>query len=206
VLSILAPVSAPPSSTACSTRNPISGQLVRQIPIAVVDNDRTDLSRRIIQALDADEAISIAVRAPALDVAQIALAPPSPIEPLMKPLYNPTGGYASYVVPAAFMLILQQTLLIGAATLAGLGFEDRGSASRMMPIGPASLLGRGLARLTVVCAADRAQLPALVADRNQRQKHVEYIVNPSDDYSRPDLPAAEPRTWARKRGQHAFER
>ena len=43
------------------------------MPIAVVDDDRTPLSRRLIQALDADEAISVAVRAPALDVAQQAL-------------------------------------------------------------------------------------------------------------------------------------
>jgi ABC-2 type transport system permease protein len=52
---------------------PYLGQLVRKIPIAVVDDDRTPLSRRLIQALDADEAISVAVRAPALDVAQRAL-------------------------------------------------------------------------------------------------------------------------------------
>jgi len=52
---------------------PYLGQLVRKIPIAVVDDDRTVLSRRLIQALDADEAISVAVRAPALDVAQQAL-------------------------------------------------------------------------------------------------------------------------------------
>ena len=52
---------------------PYLGQLVRKIPIAVVDDDRTALSRRLIQTLDADEAISVAVRAPALDVAQQAL-------------------------------------------------------------------------------------------------------------------------------------
>ena len=39
----------------------------------MVDDDRTPLSRRLIQALDADEAISVAVRAPALEVAQQAL-------------------------------------------------------------------------------------------------------------------------------------
>lgn len=38
-----------------------------------MDDDRTPLSRRLIQALDADEAISVAVRAPALDMAQQAL-------------------------------------------------------------------------------------------------------------------------------------
>jgi ABC-2 type transport system permease protein len=160
---------------------PYLGQLVRKIPIAVVDDDNTELSRRLIQTLDADEAISVAIRAPALDVAQqalfdrrvfgileippnterdvlkgdaarlptyvdssyflvfnrtlqgileavsaaniadvarglrlegaparLALAAVSPAELLSEPLYNPTGGYASYVVPAAFVLIIQR--------------------------------------------------------------------------------------------------
>jgi ABC-2 type transport system permease protein len=197
---------------------PYLGQLVRKIPIAVVDDDRSALSRRLIQALDADEAISVAVRAPALDVAQealfarqvfgiveippdterevlkgnaarvpayvdsayfivfnrtlqgilegaadtnmanasrgnredgaavkLALAAQSPIEMLMEPLYNPTGGYASYVVPAAFVLIIQQTLLMGAATLAGLGFAPRAAAT--------GLLGRAFAHLTIYIPA-----------------------------------------------------
>ncbi len=47
----------------------------------------------------------------------LALARSSPVDVLNQPLSNPTGGYASYVVPAAFMLILQQTLLMGVATL-----------------------------------------------------------------------------------------
>jgi ABC-2 type transport system permease protein len=33
------------------------------------------------------------------------------------PLFNPQGGYATYVLPAAFVLILQQTLLIGVGLL-----------------------------------------------------------------------------------------
>jgi ABC-2 type transport system permease protein len=204
---------------------PYLGQLVRKIPIAVVDDDRTPLSRRLIQALDADEAISVAVRAPALGVAQQALferrvfgileIPPdterevlkgnearipayvdsayflvfnrtlqgiaegagdtnvanisrglrldgaqartalsvlSPAELLTEPLYNPTGGYASYVVPAAFVLIIQQTLLMGAATLTALGFERRQGVRRIAP-SPSRLLGRGLAHLTIYAAA-----------------------------------------------------
>jgi ABC-2 type transport system permease protein len=200
---------------------PYLGQLVRKVPIAVVDDDRTALSRRLIQTLDADEAIAVAVRAPALDVAQqalferrvfgileippdterevlkgmtaripahvdsayflvfnrtlqglleaaadtniadvsrglrpdgaparLALAALSPAELLTEPLYNPTGGYASYVVPAAFVLIVQQTLLMGAATLTALGFERRGGVARNVP-GPGSMLGRGLAHLTI---------------------------------------------------------
>lgn len=204
---------------------PYLGQLVRKIPIAVVDDDRTPLSRRLIQALDADEAVSVAVRAPALDVAQRALfdrrvfgileIPPdterevlkgnearipayvdsayflvfnrtlqgigeaaantniadisrglrldgaparlvlaavSPAELLTEPLYNPTGGYASYVVPAAFVLIIQQTLLIGVATLTALGFEGYRAMRRNAP-GPSRILGRGIAHLTIYVAA-----------------------------------------------------
>ena len=42
------------------------------------------------------------------------LASASPADILLQPIFNPVGGYASYVVPAAFVLILQQLLLIGA--------------------------------------------------------------------------------------------
>src|SRR5262249_56707909 len=45
------------------------------------------------------------------------LAGASPADVLLQPIFNPVGGYASYVVPAAFLLILQQTLLVGAAFL-----------------------------------------------------------------------------------------
>src|SRR5690349_12476017 len=46
-----------------------------------------------------------------------ALASTSPAEILLQPIFNPVGGYASYIVPAAFVLILQQMLLIGASML-----------------------------------------------------------------------------------------
>ena len=204
---------------------PYLGQLLRKIPIAVVDDDRTPLSRHLIQTLDADEAISVAVRAPALDVAQealfarqvfgiveipigterevlkgnaarvpayvdsayfllfnrtlqgileaaadtnqtnaslgnrvdgaaiqTALAVESPIDLMVEPLYNPTGGYASYVVPAAFVLIIQQTLLMGAATLAGLGFTQHIFEGRMIAT-PSGLLGRAVAHLTMYLPA-----------------------------------------------------
>jgi len=204
---------------------PYLGQLVRKIPIAVVDDDHTALSRRFIQTLDADEAISVAVRAPALDVAQQALfarkvfaiveIPPdtereilkgnparlpayvdsayfilfnralqgileaaadtnvadallgnrpegaavktalavlSPVELTTEPLYNPTGGYASYVVPAAFVLIIQQTLLIGSAMLTGLGLMQSGPA-RNATSAAITLLGRALAHVSIYIPA-----------------------------------------------------
>lgn len=40
------------------------------------------------------------------------------------PLYNETGGYGDYVVPAVLILILQQTLLVGIGVLGGSRRED----------------------------------------------------------------------------------
>jgi ABC-2 type transport system permease protein len=189
---------------------PYLGQLVRAIPIAVVDDDSSEVSRRLVQGLNAHEAIQVVARPATLVDAQAALARrevfaivdipagterevlagrkarvpayvdsvyfllynrtlqgivessgavtadllsgearadgslyraalarSSPVEVLNQPLFNPTGGYASYIVPAAFMLILQQTLLMGSATL-GTG-RRRNTAS--------ALLGQGLAHL-----------------------------------------------------------
>jgi ABC-2 type transport system permease protein len=201
---------------------PYLGQLVRKIPIAVVDDDRTSLSRQFIQTLAADEAVSVALVAPTMNAAQqalydrkvfgiieippdterdvlkgeaarvpayvdsayflvfnrtltgilesaadtnlthvapgsgaltrLALAVKSPIELVLEPLYNPTGGYASYVVPGAFMLIIQQTLLMGAATLAGFAFQRRErSASPALVL--VTLVGRALAHVTIYIPA-----------------------------------------------------
>lgn len=41
----------------------------------------------------------------------------TPVNLTHVPVFNPQGGYASYVVPAAFVLILQQTLLMGIGLL-----------------------------------------------------------------------------------------
>jgi len=53
---------------------PYLGQVLRDIPIAVVDQDGAELSRELIQTLNADEAISVAVRANTLAEAESALA------------------------------------------------------------------------------------------------------------------------------------
>ena len=56
------------------------------------------------------------------------------------------GGYASYIVPAAFLLIMQQTLLIGAAMLTGTALAKDGGAF-------AGVFGRGIAHLTIYLPA-----------------------------------------------------
>jgi ABC-2 type transport system permease protein len=47
----------------------------------------------------------------------IAAAASDPLRLTAVPVFNPEGGYATYVLPAAFVLILQQTLLMGVALL-----------------------------------------------------------------------------------------
>jgi ABC-2 type transport system permease protein len=194
---------------------PYLGLILRSIPIAVVDQDHTELSRNLAQTLNADEAIEVAVRADTLAEAQAALARgevfailgipqdtekellkgnparlpayvdsayfllynrmlqgilegsgainvaiasrgarvegslahaaltrSSPIEVVVEPLFNPTGGYASYVVPAAFILILQQTLLLGVATMGGVTSE---AGRRREREGVRAILGQAIA-------------------------------------------------------------
>jgi ABC-2 type transport system permease protein len=204
---------------------PYLGQLVRDVPIAVVDHDRSALSRELVQTLDAHEAVKVAVRADTLADAQhalydgevfgivdvpvdterevlkgnkarlpafvdstyfmvfnralqgiseaaadttaalvshgarsdggfykAALAALSPVELLIEPLFNPTGGYGSYVVPAAFVLILQQTLLMGAAMLGGASYEAVGRGARTARGSAVAVLGQGIAHLTIYVA------------------------------------------------------
>ncbi|MGM9487628.1 ABC transporter permease [Ideonella sp. YS5] len=61
-----------------------------------------------------------------------AAANRTPIQLQLVPLYNPTEGYGSYVVPAVAVLIVHQTLLMAIAMWAGTWFEKRSSG----PLGP----------------------------------------------------------------------
>src|SRR5262245_46203462 len=195
---------------------PYLNQILRKVPIAVIDNDLSELSRNIVQTLDASGAVSVTVRAETFAEAQAALnrgdafavvgIPPgterdvlkgvtahlpihadatylfllrstasgiavaintlsselaaggarpdgslakatlaaaSPADTLLQPIFNPVGGYASYAVPAAFVLILQQTLLIGTAMLTAVALAQAASGAF------AHVLGRGIAHLTI---------------------------------------------------------
>ena len=199
---------------------PYLNQILRKIPIAVVDNDLSELSRRIVQTLDASGAVRVAIRADTYPEARAALdrgkafavveIPPgterdvlkgisvhvpiyadatylfifrtmatgielaidtltlelaargarpdgslvkatlasaSPADVLLQPIFNPVGGYASYIVPAAFVLILQQLLLIGASLLTVLA--KAGPQGRPFT----TVLGRGVAHLTIFVPA-----------------------------------------------------
>jgi ABC-2 type transport system permease protein len=213
---------------------PYVGQLVRDIPIAVVDDDNSEISRAIVQALDAHEAIKVAARplnlaeaqaeiarrevygvvsipegterdilkglkarlpafvdsayflvynrtlqgiseaasAASIDILagsarpdgslyRAALARSSPVELLSEPLFNPTGAYGAYVVPAAFILILQQTLVMGVATLGGVAYEQGAVAARRRRGQPLALMGQALAHLALALPAYALYLVAM---------------------------------------------
>jgi ABC-2 type transport system permease protein len=154
---------------------PYLHQVLRDVPVVVVDRDHTPMSRIVARWIDATEGIDVAGRAADLDSAQqavragtlggVVLIPKDferhilrhepatlttyadgsyllvrstvvgsvstvagafsgsiikrrpPISLANWPLFNPLGGYATFVVPAVFILVLQQTLLIGMGTL-----------------------------------------------------------------------------------------
>ncbi|HZC97469.1 MAG TPA: ABC transporter permease [Bradyrhizobium sp.] len=78
-----------------------------------------------------------------------AAADPMPLTAVA--LFNPQAGYATYVLPAAFVLLLQQILVMGVAmlgTLPGGQFATRdGDAARAGPL--ATVLGKLLAYLAL---------------------------------------------------------
>ena len=199
---------------------PYLNEILRKIPIAVVDSDQSELSRRIVETLDASGAVSVTVRVATLaearaaldrgeafavvgipagterdvlkgtsvhvpiyadatylfifrttasgiavaisslstelvaggaridgSLVKAALASSSPADVLLQPIFNPVGGYASYVVPAAFVLILQQLLLIGASLLTVVAVAQGAGGAF------ATVLGRGVAHLTIFLPA-----------------------------------------------------
>ncbi len=80
----------------------------------------------------------------------IAFAAPDPMPLTAVPLFNPEGGYATYVLPAAFVLILQQTLLMGVgllSTLPGADPDDGDTRRRPRPV--AIVAGKLLAYLAL---------------------------------------------------------
>ena len=169
---------------------PYLNEALRKVPIAVVDQDRTQTSRELARLVDATPDVAVAQVLPDVPTAQhevytrsifgillipqhferdllhgrsspialyadasyflmyqrmngavtavsrtlgtnfeiarlvglgvdppVAAAATDPMPFVPVPLFNPQGGYATYVLPAAFVLILQQTMLIGVGLL-----------------------------------------------------------------------------------------
>jgi ABC-2 type transport system permease protein len=241
---------------------PYLNQIVRKIPIAVVDNDLTELSRSIVQTLDASGAVSVVVQAETLfearkaldrgeafavvgippdterdvfkgntahipiyadatylfifrsmasgiavaintlsselaaggartdgSLVKAALASTSPAEILLQPIFNPVGGYASYIVPAAFVLILQQMLLIGASLLTVIALPQTAGGAI------ATVLGRSIAHLTIFCRRSRSTSLCCRASTASPRS----AIRCSCSHSRP-CSRSRPVSWPRQRG------
>lgn len=72
-------------------------------------------------------------------------------------LYNPTGGYGSFLIPAVLVLILHQTLLFGICMLAGTARDDNEVLYRVLGKGRVAgvlrlILGRAAAYFTIYYA------------------------------------------------------
>jgi len=80
----------------------------------------------------------------------IAAAAVDPMPLTAVPLFNPQGGYATYVLPAALVLILQQILLIGVGLLGTLPDAARSVPSTTPQPGPAvTVIGKLCAYLAI---------------------------------------------------------
>jgi ABC-2 type transport system permease protein len=79
----------------------------------------------------------------------IAVAASTPMPLTTVPLFNPEGGYATYILPAAFVLLLQQILLMGVGLLSSMPEADRVDASRERRSPLATILGKLLAYLAL---------------------------------------------------------
>jgi ABC-2 type transport system permease protein len=79
----------------------------------------------------------------------LANAASDPMQLTAVPLFNPQGGYATYVLPGAFVLLLQQILLMGVGLLGALpGPVPAENATDCPPPGPfATVAGKMLAYL-----------------------------------------------------------
>lgn len=59
----------------------------------------------------------------------------APVKVTEVKMYNPQGGFASFIMPAVLILVIQQSLLLGVATIAGTE-RDRRRDRRMVPRDP----------------------------------------------------------------------
>jgi ABC-2 type transport system permease protein len=81
----------------------------------------------------------------------LAAAAVDPMQLTAVPLFNPQGGYATYVLPGAFVLLLQQLLLMAVGLLGTLPGPGPGPNSGNGPLpGPlATIIGKMLAYLLI---------------------------------------------------------
>lgn len=188
---------------------PYSREVLRKVPLVVVDQDSSSLSRRLVRMLNASEMVNVSGQAADLRQARTdvdggrysamlviprdfektvlqgrratiaayvdatyflvyrqamtgivktartlsagiqiqrlqrqgwskekASVDRSPLNFIEHPLFNPSMGYATYIVPGVFILILQQTMLIGIGIISGTRAEGLPGAAAALQGGP----------------------------------------------------------------------
>jgi ABC-2 type transport system permease protein len=203
---------------------PYSSEVLKQVPLSIVDYDRSALSRQLVRMTDASELLRVVFRDPDMETArrkiqagkssgilvipdgfekqvlqgrkttvsayvdatyflvyrqamtglvttartlsagievsrfkaagwshEKALTDRSPLNLISRSLFNSHMGYATYIVPAVLLLLLQQTMLIGIGMLSGTRREHLQEKKAVIPLqgGPlVRILGR-----TIACVA-----------------------------------------------------
>lgn len=181
-----------------------SNEVVREVPVAVVDHSRSSLSREFLRSWDASANVDIVARCSDMEEARILMyekkiygileipadfsknvnrgdqahvslfcdmgallnykallqaasdvslqmakkiqvqglpyasriqeqLAASPVSLAEVKLFNPQGGFASFIIPAVLVLVIQQSLLLGVGTIAGTN-RDRSPRRRMIPV------------------------------------------------------------------------
>ena len=202
---------------------PYLPEILREIPVGIVDYDNTAMSRKLVRMLDAHETIAVAARFPDMETAKNAffnrevhgiitipadfeksvlrrtqatvalygdasyfltyrqvmlgcthavktfsagveirrlqakgatqpqaLALRAPVRAVAYPLFNPAGGYATFVVQFSLVALMQQTLLIGICMLAGTaGNGKKAEALEPQPSGVETVLGKAGAYFSI---------------------------------------------------------
>ena len=86
-----------------------------------------------------------------------AAALSNPVQTTIENMYNPYGGYATFIMPAILIVIIQPTLLIGIGMVGGT-WRERGLYKTLIPLGEKRLsvipivLGKSTAYLSIYCA------------------------------------------------------
>lgn len=205
---------------------PYSAGVLKEVPVAVVDENNTALSRKLLRMVDANELVDVRFHALSLDEArhfleqdlvygilvipqdfskkvlwqeqarvvvyadasyfliyrqvlsgifhstatfsagveiqrlwaksvggEAAMVRRDPLPVLSVPLFNTPGSYSLFLIPAVFLLILQQTLLIGMGMIGGTAREAASTVNKKMFVAsPFQVItGRGAAYFILYC-------------------------------------------------------
>ena len=129
-----------------------SNEVVRQVPVAVIDQSKSPLSREFLRMWEASPNVKVVAHCNDLGEAQLFMwgkeiqvenlpyasriqqeITASPVEISEVKMFNPQSGFASFIIPAVLILVIQQSLLLGVGTIAGTA-RDRNPRHSLVPV------------------------------------------------------------------------